>query len=115
MSTLPHGIEVGVMEEKLPFLQLLSKSGTYSFVIVIFALALQYWGVIPLEQIPIPHLIDILYGYLMVNGMAATPFIYLERKSRVAPGKFCPNCNSQLEASVNYKCPNCGEIKFEKV
>jgi hypothetical protein len=103
------------MEEKL-LLQLLSKSGTYSFVIVIFALALQYWGVIPLELIPIPHLLDILYGYLMVNGMAATPFIYLERKSRVALGKFCPKCNRQLEVSVTYKykCPKHGVIKFEK-
>lgn len=114
MSTLQHGIEVGIMEEKLHFLQLLTKSGTYSFVITIFALALQYWGVIQLELIPITRIVDYLYAYLMVNGIAATPFIYLERKTRVAPGKFCPKCDRPLEASVTYKCPKCGVIIFER-
>jgi|LGVF01.2.fsa_nt_gb hypothetical protein len=100
--------------EKLLFVQLVTKSGKYSFVAVIFALAFQYWGVVQLQNIPVPKLVDILYIYLLLNGLAATPFIYLERKNQVVPGKFCPDCDTPLEASIKYKCPKCGIIKFEK-
>jgi hypothetical protein len=102
------------MEKPPSFLQLLEKSGKYSLVIVIFALAFQYWGVIQLEKIPIPHLVDILYVYLILSGSSATPFIYLERKKKVVPGKFCPACGSPLEMYPTYKCPKCGKLEYKK-
>lgn len=123
MSTLSHGIEVGVMAIEQAFSQLLSqrflqlvtKSSRAFFVIALFAVIFNYWGVFRLEQIPVPNIVDYMYGYLLLNGVAASYSIYSERKLKVTPGKFCPRCDRPLEVNhIVYECPKCGVIKFEK-
>ena len=97
------------------FLQLVTKSGESIFVIALFLVAFNYWGVFQLEKIPFTHIVDYLYLYLMINGVAAAYFIYSKRKIRVAPGKFCPQCDRPLEVKTTiYECPEHGVIKFEK-
>lgn len=106
--------------KSIPFLKrvvvpTIYKVGELCLVISICALAFNYWGVFHLEMIPIPHIVDFVYLWVMINGLAASPFIYLERRKHEAIGKYCPNCNSPLEATTHYRCPNCGELSFKKL
>lgn len=98
--------------ERLYF-QVLSKTGGLSVVIVVFLLAFNYWNAINLKAIW-QLLPDILFLYLMLNATAIVPFVYLEKRTKATIGKFCPICGNPLEKFLNYKCPKCGKIKFEK-
>ncbi len=93
---------------------IVSRFGKGTFVVILFVVAFNHWGIVNLSGIPMPHLIDILYGYLLLNGAAATPFIYLERRARVRAGKNCPRCGELLEEITNFTCPKCGQIRFDK-
>ncbi|MCL0088704.1 hypothetical protein M1N87_02710, partial [Dehalococcoidia bacterium] len=77
--------------------------------------ALQHWNVVHLDGVPIPHFIDILYGYLLVNITMAAPFIYLERRAQVAAEALCPACKQPLQMCATYTCSDCGKIEFKKV
>ena len=90
----------------------LFKIGNYTLIAIVFGIVLDKWTILDLSQIPIPHTEDFLYIYLLVNATTAGPYIYLEKKQRVAIGKFCPACNSKLEYSQKFNCPNCGDIKI---
>ena len=92
------------------FQAIVSRFGKGAFVIALFAVALHHWEILNVNGIPI----NILYGYLLLNGTAATPFVYLERRARVRAGKNCPQCDGILEEIINYKCPTCGRIRFDK-
>jgi len=94
-------------------LNILTKAGTCALPVVMASLLLNYWGVIMLSKVPLPFFVDGLYIYTVVNGAAATPFIYLERRAKLAHGKTCPYCDSILESSINYTCPKHGEITPE--
>lgn len=89
----------------------LFKTGNYTLIGIVFAISFDYWNVIDLSQIPIPHSIDYLYVYLLLNATAAGPYVHLEKKSRVAIGKFCPSCQTELNISQKFHCSNCGNIK----
>lgn len=90
----------------------LFKIGNCTLIVIVFGIVLDKWSVFDLSQIPIPHMVDFLYIYLLVNATAAGPYMYLEKKKRVAIGKFCPVCDSKLEISQKFHCPNCGDIKI---
>lgn len=101
------------MEISSFFTNLLNKTGKYSTVIAIFAVSLQYWNVLHLENIN-PFLINFLYLYIIASGIFATPFIYFEKRPKILQMKTCPQCNTTLEMSVNYNCPKCGKLVYEK-
>lgn len=90
------------------------KAGTYSVIVAVGLVALHHWNVMQLDNIPLPHFVDALYAYILVNAGFAAPFIYRERKARIAIGKKCLQCGRDLEETINYSCPDCGEIKYEK-
>ena len=96
------------------FQAIVSRFGKGTFVVILFVVAFHHWGIVNLSGIPIPYWIDILYGYLLLNGAAATPFIYMERRARVRVGKNCPQCGELLEEITNFTCPKCGQIRFDK-
>lgn len=90
------------------------RAGKYALICAVLAVAVHHWGVVQLDNVPLPHFVDFLYVYIVVNASAATPFIYWERKSRVTPEKLCPQCGKALESYPCYKCPDCGKIKFKR-
>ncbi len=96
------------------FQAIVSKFGKATFVVILFVIAFHHWGILNLSGIPIPYLTDILYGYLLLNGAVATPFIYMERRARVRVAKNCPRCGEPLEVITNFSCPKCGQIRFDK-
>lgn len=96
------------------FQAIVSRFGKGTFFITLFLVAFNHWGLVNLSGVPIPHFVDIMYGYLLLNGAAATPFFYLERRARARAGKNCPRCGSILQETANYTCPACGQIRFEK-
>jgi len=106
------------MEIKPSFTHILTLTGKYQFIIVVFLLAFQNWGVLQLQKIPYPfpppspQIVDVLWYSLIASTVIASPFIYLERKSKVSPAKLCPDCDRPLEVAFKYKCPNCGDIKI---
>jgi hypothetical protein len=95
-------------------LKRLLKSGEYTLIVAIVAIALSHWGVFVLDKIPIPHFVDILYGYIVLNSFFAGPFIYLERKAARVSEIMCPKCRGKLEAITNYNCPNCGRLEYQQ-
>jgi len=96
------------------FRLVVSRFGKGTFVVTLFIAAFHHWGIVNLSGIPIPHLIDAIYLYLLINGVAATPFIYLERRARIRAKKNCPQCGRLLEETAKYRCPECGQIRFEQ-
>lgn len=96
------------------FQAIVSRFGKWTLIGVIFVIAFNHWDIINLSRIPLPHLIDAMYLYLLLNGAVATPFIYLERRAKVKAGKLCPQCGNLLEETSNYSCPTCGRIRFDK-
>lgn len=96
------------------FYKIATKIGKWMIVIVSLSLALHHWGVVNLEKIPIPSLVNILYIYLVINAAAASPFIYIEKKPRMGQQKLCPKCAEPLEEIVEYKCSNCGKLRFNE-
>lgn len=92
---------------------LIKKTGKYSCIISIFAVAFQYWGVINLENIH-PQIIDVLYVFIIANGLSVTPYIYREERAKISLSKLCPHCNTPLEKLPKYKCPKCGLLEFKK-
>jgi hypothetical protein len=96
------------------FEDLMTKSGMIALPAVMVLLTLNYWGIFALSKIPIPFFVDGLYIYTIINGMAATPFMYLERRAKTSHGKKCPKCDTILEATTHFQCPKCGDLKFEK-
>jgi len=99
--------------ESPQFLTLVDVSGKWSFVAVILGLAFHYWNVFQLQNIPIPHFVDILWGYLIFNGLVATTIKFLENRNRSSK-KVCPKCGNLLEIDLNFRCPECGTVRFEK-
>lgn len=96
------------------FRRIAFRTGKYSLFLAILAVALNYWGVLALDKIPIPHFIDILYAYVLANGSAASLFLFLERKAQLALGAACPQCKGPLEAITSYNCPNCERLEYKK-
>lgn len=92
---------------------LLLKTGKYTFVVAVLAVVLNVWGIIPLKE-EVPWLLNALCIYLLLNVLIATPFYYLEKKSKAAVNLNCPQCGQTLETSPKYICPNCGELEFKK-
>jgi len=93
--------------------KLVNRTGKFSCMAAILLVALQYWKVINLEGIS-PLIISGLYVFIILNGIAATPYIYLEKKAKVSVSKICPNCDTPLEKIPKYQCPKCGIINSEK-
>lgn len=87
------------------------RTGKYILVLVILAVALNYWEVLSLDKIPIPHFVDILYGYMLIHGLAIGTYSYLG--TRVRAIKMCPQCDTLLEIAASYICPNCGKLEFK--
>ena len=94
---------------------LLNKLGPGATTVVGVGLALNYWGVIQLLNIPIPHFVDGLYGYLAINAAAIWPFTHFRARQRPAVGKNCPRCSGPLKIDENYSCSNCGTIEFRQI
>lgn len=95
------------------FKQLSLKAGKYALFVAILAVVLNYWGIIALDGIPIPHFVDVLYGYVLLNSLVAGPFIFLERRGRQKVGLLCPKCKEPLEEIIDYACPKCGKLEFK--
>ena len=95
------------------FYRIAINSGKYAIVIVALALAFNFWGVFDLTKIPIPYFLNILYFYLIINVVAATPFHYFERKIKKSSQKLCPKCNKPLDEITEYKCRTCGRLEFK--
>ena len=87
------------------FQQLVARFGKYTFVVALLVVALNFWKVVDLSNVPIA--LNVLYGYLLVNGIVATPFIYLERRLRRQPGWKCPACGNTMVTS-QLVCTSCG-------
>ena len=87
------------------FQQLVTRFGKYTFIVVLFVVALNFWEVVDLNNVPIA--LNVLYGYLLINGIVATPFIYLERRLKQQPGWKCPACGSTMVTS-QLACTSCG-------
>lgn len=96
------------------FQTIVAKTGKWTLFVVIILVVTSYWDVINLGAVPIPKFVDWLHLYLLVNGLAATPFVYLEKRAKVRVKRVCPKCEGPLEVMTNYSCPVCGEIRFEK-
>ncbi len=93
------------------------KRGHYAQVIAVLLVVFDYWKLIDLDKVPfayIPHLRDGAYLFIGLTASAASVFVYLEKKNRIAINKFCPECGTELEISHNYKCPTCGDLTFSK-
>ena len=102
------------MGKSLNFKDIVARTGKWTLLVVIVLIALNYWNVINLSGIPIPRFESYLYVYLLLNGVAASPYIIWERRARVRSAKICPQCDKLLESTPVYKCPECGTIQFEK-
>jgi len=89
---------------------IIARTGRWALIIDILVIALEHWKMLNLSQFPIS--LDWLYGYLILNGVVASPFIYLEHR-RVKP-KLCPQCNNPLTMKMEYSCPKCGDLEFKK-
>jgi len=76
--------------------------------------ASNYWQILELENFPVSWAVDGLYIYILVNGAAAAPFIYLERRARRAPQPLCPQCQQPLQTALKYECPDCGKLQFSE-
>jgi predicted RNA-binding Zn-ribbon protein involved in translation (DUF1610 family) len=99
-------------------LQYINKPSSLALVVVIGLLGLQHWNAIQLNNIPFSlagfTLVDILYVYLVLNGVAAATIIYGERRTATAVQRLCPRCGKPLEIHPHFKCPKCGDISFDK-
>lgn len=118
MSKLPCSSSVGLMSItdiliNSKFTRIAIKSGNYFFIFTIFLTGASHFGVINLSLIPIPNLDSILWGYIILSSLIATPFIYLERKTRVSVDRRCPLCKGHLEIFPKYYCPEC-DRSYEK-
>ncbi len=89
---------------------IIARTGRWSLVIVILIIVCEHWAIMNLSQFPIP--LNWLYFYLLVNGAAASPFVYLEHR-RVKP-KVCPQCDNPLHIKTSYFCLKCGDLQFKK-
>ena len=88
------------------------KTGNYTLIGVVFSIILDHWDVFQLDKIPIPHFVDFMYISIGINVSAFSVFLYLEKRSRVAA--ICPECGNELEIVKNFKCSDCGVLKFNK-
>ncbi len=102
------------MDQVINFKTVVARFGKGTFLVVVLAVTFSHWGIINISGVPIPHFVDILYAYLLFNGIAVTPFVYLERRAKAQARKTCPSCGAQLEENLNFTCPTCGRIRFEK-
>jgi hypothetical protein len=98
---------------KLVFSKYTDYGGKGTFLIVILGLAAHHWNVIQLQNVPFPYFVDGLWVYLIVNLSVVMSVSIFEHRRRES-GKYCPKCNAQLEVDLNYICPNCGKVRFEK-
>jgi hypothetical protein len=58
--------------------------------------------------------IDLLFAYLLINGLAAAIPVAWTRWSKVKGAGACPQCNTRLEVKSRFVCPHCGELEFKK-
>jgi len=93
-------------------LDFISRAGKWSFFIAIIVVASEHWGILNVSHLP-ATLIDALYVFILINGLALSPFLYLEKRAR-STKKSCPKCGEPLEQLVEYRCPQCGRLHFEK-
>ena len=98
------------MNDLIDFKGIIARAGKWTLVLDIVALALAYWKIFNIGQYPLA--MDIMYVYLVINGAAATPFYFLERR-KVKP-KVCPQCDTPLKVQTSYHCAKCGEFQFKK-
>lgn len=89
---------------------ILSRLGGGSTAVVMIGVALNHWGALDLTKLPIPHFLDALYFWLILNAGGA--WALARRRGRVAVGKHCPQCEAPLTVKENYTCAQCGDISF---
>ena len=92
---------------------LANKVGKYAYIGAAIGVAIQYWGFVNLENIH-PMVPTGLYIYVICSGIAATPYIYFEKKAKVVLSKLCPYCDTPLEKLPKYKCSKCGVLEPKK-
>ena len=80
--------------------------------LAIVGVAFNYWGVFNLDKIPLPHFVDILYGYVILNGLAGSLFFFGKKKEQVTT-EICPKCKASLQADIHFICPNCGKLEYK--
>jgi len=91
------------------FIENLHKAGKYSLVAAIIIVSLNHWKFLTIS----PTFLDFLYFYILVNGIAASPFFYFEKRKRVSR-KVCPKCGEYLIITPQFECPECGKITYVK-
>ena len=106
--------EIQTIVIKNKYTKLAIKSGNYFFIFTILLAGASHFNIFDLSHIPIPNFDLLLWGYIILSSLIATPFIYLERKTRVSVDKTCNLCGSSLEIVPRYKCPECGYIIEKK-
>lgn len=94
--------------------RLSERAGDWALFWAVVLVAFHHWGVLELDKIPIPHVVDIFYGYILLNVMALATATYRERRARPVPQAFCPQCRQPLQALPKFKCPQCGLLEFKR-
>jgi len=76
-----------------------------AFIVTIILLSFNYWNVLSLEKLPIPHFVSGLYIYLLLNGFVLYRRYSINIKKSVASGKTCLFCGSPVLVNT-YICSN---------
>lgn len=113
MSPLQDRTEVDVMGSQWIDKIAAHRGSRYAFALVSIAVAFNFWGVFDFSKLPIPHFVDWLYGYLVLNVVLGGVSVY-SHKPRPIPAIACPQCGNPLEATQSYECPSCGKLEFRK-
>ncbi|GEM_PF-5732792 len=92
------------------FIDRVLKGGGHTFIFVIFLVVFNHWGIFRLNS----SFVDFLHFYLLINGTIGATLIYRRQQARKSNGKKCPQCEEMLESLIEYKCPACGKITFQK-
>lgn len=101
------------MDRGTMFGQLFRKTGEYSLIVALLAVAADHYDVVQLSNVP--HFVNLLWLYVLVNGIAAARFMYVRRrKGGLGPKAVCPQCKSVLQQDVSFTCPQCGKLEFKK-
>lgn len=106
---------IGIDMKMGTFTKYTFRFGKWTLIGVITLLAGRHWGLVDLDHLTLAGLsfVDLLYMYLLLNGLSATPFLYLEARARMRKGTCCPQCGRILRFT-GYECPKCGEIQYVK-
>lgn len=90
--------------------EFVSRTGKWSLIVAVFLIAFNHWQLIVISS---KLFLDMLYFYVLINAIFVSPFLYLERRRKLA-NVVCPYCGEVLRMLPQYKCPHCGKIKAEK-